>query len=210
MKNTKYAVLDQNKDKLEQFIRGAMLGDGCIPKIQTAGKNYRLTFGHSEKQYDYLLWKYEFLQLYQLDGKIVRNVNTSSRYKNNQCISYHFKSKTHPIFTEYRDKYYMNNKRTINRNDISKMDEFALAIWYMDDGNISRPKNKSAFIELNTQSFSKEDTLFLCQLLKKKWDIQSNRMNYSGVIRITVESSKRFLNLIEPYKHENLSYKWVL
>ncbi len=209
MKNTKYITIQNEKlEKIKQFIRGSILGDGSIPKIDSTGKNYRMTFGHGHKQEEYLKWKHNFLEDYLLSGAINKRVVKSNRYKSGECISYHFKSKTNPIFTEFRNLYY-KDKKVLN-DDIKNIDEFALAIWYMDDGNISRPKNKKAHIELNTQSFSVDEINLLVNLLKDKWNIRSARMSYSNIIRISVLDCQRFLDIIEPYKINCLNYKWVL
>lgn len=210
MRNTKYVQIPEDKlDKFKQFIRGSILGDGCIPKLGKRSKNCRLTFGHGEKQLKYLEWKHSFLEEYLLSGKIHRNVAKSDRYKSGQCISYHFKSKTHPVFTEFRTMYYKNMKG-LDLKDIAKIDEFALAIWYMDDGNISRRKKRSPHIEFNTQSFSPTEVNFLVNLLKDKWNIRCARMSYSNIIRVSSYDCQKFLDLIEPYKINCLNYKWVL
>ena len=210
MKNTKYVEIPISKlSVLQQFIRGSLLGDGSIPKKEEKGKNYRMTFGHGHKQKAYLEWKHAFLENYLLSGAINKRIAKSSRYKTRECISYHFKSKTHPIFSEYRSLYY-NIIKEINKDDIIMMDEFALAIWYMDDGNISRRKKRSPHIELNTQSFSSDTVDFLIDLLKSKWNIKCARMSYSNIIRISTFDCQKFLNIIKPYKIDCLAYKWVL
>jgi hypothetical protein len=210
MKNTKYIEIPLCKlDMLKQFIRGSILGDGSIPKQSEKSKNYRITFGHGHKQKAYLEWKHDFLEKYLLSGAIVKRIAKSDRYKTGECISYHFKSKTHPIFTEFRNLYY-NDKRFINKEDISKLDEFGLAIWYMDDGNITRRKKRTPHIELNTQSFLSDEIDFLVNLLQTKWNIRCARMTYSNIIRISSYDCQKFLDIIEPYKVKCLAYKWVL
>lgn len=210
MRKTNYIEIPANKlDVLKQFIRGSLLGDGSIPKQSIRSKNYRITFGHGHKQKAYLEWKHDFLEQYLLSGAIVKRIAKSNRYKTGECVSYHFKSKTHPIFTEFRNLYY-NDKRLLNKEDISEINDFALAIWYMDDGNISRRKNKSPHIELNTQSFSSDDVNFLVNLIQTKWKIRCARMTYSNIIRISTYDCQKFLDIIEPYKIDCLAYKWVL
>lgn len=210
MKNTNYVDIPTNKlCRLEQFIRGSLLGDGSIPKKDKGAKNYRMTFGHGHKQEEYLKWKHDFLEEYLLEGKIQKIVVKSNRYKSGECISYHFKSSSHPIFTQFRYLYYEDN-RVISRSDISNIDEFALAVWYMDDGNISRRKKRSPHIELNTQSFSSSDVSFLVSLITSKWGIKCARMNYSNIIRLSSMDCQKFLDIIEPYKINCLAYKWVL
>jgi hypothetical protein len=210
MKNINYIDIPISKlNKLKQFIRGSLLGDGSIPKKDKNSKNYRMTFGHGPKQKEYLMWKHAFLEEYLLSGAITKRVAKSERYKTGECVSYHFKSKTHPIFTNFRNLYY-SDKRFINKKDIVKIDEFALAIWYMDDGNITRRKKRSPHIELNTQSFLAEDVDFLVNLIQDKWNVRCARMSYSNIIRISSYDCQKFLDIIEPYKIDCLAYKWVL
>lgn len=210
MRKVNYVDIPTAKlNELEQFIRGSLLGDGSIPKKEKASRNYRMTFGHGEKQKEYLKWKHDFLEEYLLAGAIVKVVAKSDRYISGECVSYHSKSKAHPIFSKYRELYY-KDKREINREDIVNLDLFGLAIWYMDDGNISKGKKRSPHIELNTQSFMPEDVIFLAQLLRDKWGIKCARMTHSNIIRISSYDCKKFLNLIEPYKINCIAYKWVL
>lgn len=212
MRDINYIEIPERKlEELEQFIRGSVLGDGSIAKLTKPMVNTRLTFGHSEKQLNYLKWKHLFLENLDLAGKISKNTHISNRYKSGQCISYHFKSKTHPIFKKFRDLYYNeSNIRYINKEDILKMDEFALAIWYMDDGNLWKRKQKSDCITLNTQSFAKEDVIFLINLLYDKWNIISTYNKSEKTIRISSKSSENFLGIIEKYKIPCMEYKWVL
>lgn len=211
MKNTFYpTIIGNDLIKLEQFIRGSLLGDGCIPKITEKGKNYRMTFGHGLKQICYLNWKHQFLNDFDLAGKIVTRTAVSDRYKNGFCTSLHFKSKTHPIFTKFRKQYYPEGKKVLNKEDIIQMDEFGLAIWFMDDGYINNSKNKSSFAVLCTTSFNKDETEFLINFLEKKWNFKCYYYSSEKGIRFSVESSKKLINLISKYIVDCLKYKEVL
>ena len=193
-----------NLENLEQFTRGSVLGDGHIEK-----KVGRLTFGHCTKQLDYLIWKQSFLKQYKISGKITKCISISDRYLTGECISYHMKSKRHPIFENLRNLYYKEVK-TLNKEDFIKLNEFGLAIWYMDDGNIWNRKKRSSCITINTHSFLKEDILFMISFLKEKWDILSTLNNTDNTIRISVKSCQNFINLIKPYIVECMKYKMVL
>lgn len=211
MKNTFYpTIVGNDLIKLEQFIRGSLLGDGCIPKILAKGKNYRMTFGHGLKQTCYLNWKHQFLNDFDLAGKIVTRTAVSDRYKNGSCTSLHFKSITHPIFTKFRHLYYPEGTKVLNKEDVILLDKQALAIWFMDDGYISTPKNKSSFAVLCTTSFTKEETEFLIELLCIKWNLKCSYYSSEKGIRFSVDSSKELLQLINPYIVDCLKYKEVL
>lgn len=211
MKNTFYStIIGDELIKLEQFIRGSLLGDGCIPKIQKNSKNYRMTFGHGLKQICYLNWKHQFLNNFDLSGKIVTRIAVSNRYKNGYCTSIHFKSNTHPIFTKFRKLYYPEEIKVLNKEDIIFLNEQALAIWFMDDGYINTPKNKSSFAVLCTTSFSKKETEFLINLLFTKWKLKCSYYSSEKGIRFSVDSSKELIKLINPYIVDCLKYKEVL
>jgi len=211
MKNIFYpTIIGNDLIKLEQFIRGSLLGDGCIPKIDEKGRNYRMTFGHGLKQICYLNWKHQFLNEFDLAGKIVKRTAISNRYKNGFCISLHFKSITHPIFTKFRKMYYPEGKKILNKEDVILLDEQGLAIWFMDDGYISKPKNKSFFAVICTTSFTKEETEFLIKFLWDKWNLKCYYYSSEKGIRFSIDSSKKLINIIDQYIVECLEYKRVL
>lgn len=203
-----YIIIPENKkEKLEQFIRGSILGDGSIPKLR--GKNCHMSFGHSEKQLDYLNWKRDFLHEYGLANEISKYIHNSTRYKSGSCVTFHLHSKVNPIFTEFRNLYY-SEKKFLNREDFIRIDEFALAIWYMDDGNIWNIKNKSSKITLNTQSFSIEDVKFMANFLSEKWNLACSYNKSDNTIIINVVSCDRFISLVKPYIVKCMEYKMVL
>lgn len=210
MRNTNYIQIPEKEiENLEQFIRGSLLGDGCISKLGKGSKNNRITFAHCSKQLDYLKWKQSFLNKIELGSeKITKVIAKSIRYKNGECVSFYTKSKTHPIFTRFREMYYTNTKE-INKTDIIKLNEFGLAIWYMDDGNLWKRKKRSDCITLNTTGFSKEDVIFLINFLYDKWQFICTYNKSDNTIRISTNSCKKFLFLIEPFKINCMAYKWV-
>ena len=90
------------------------------------------------------------------------------------------------------------------------MNEFALAIWFMDDGSVWFRKNRTACIILHTTRFRESDVKYLMQLLYKKWKLNTSYLKTDNCIRISVESSPVLLELIKPYMVKGLEYKWVL
>jgi len=190
-------------EKLEQFTRSSVLGDGHIEPIG------RLTFGHCTKQLPYLEWKQNFLLDFNLSGKITKCIHLSDRYKSGKCISYHLKSKKDKIFQNFRNLYY-KEKKFLNREDFIKLDEFGLAIWYMDDGNIWNRKNKSSCITINTHSFEKKDVLFMLDFFVSKWNIICTYNKSENSIRVSSKSCQNLINLINPYIVDCLKYKTVL
>lgn len=205
-----YVTIPEEKENmLKQFIRGSLLGDGSIPKIQSTGKNYRLCFSHGPKQECYINWKQSILDEFDLSGKIGKTKSISSRYKNGYCEFFTLKSRTHPLFTEFRNKYYVDNKKIINMDDISELNEFGLAIWYMDDGSLWFQKNKSTCAILHTTGFSEYEVKFLIEMLYKKWKIIATYYKSENSIRITSKSTIILIDLVRPYIQSCLQYKTV-
>jgi hypothetical protein len=197
------------KEQLEQFIRGSLLGDGWLSPQKTSKTMSYMAFTHSTKQLDYLKWKRNFLESFGILCKMRTYTHKSPRYKSGECISHSFTSRSHPLFSEYRQKYYGENGKGVNREDVEKLDDFGLAIWYMDDGNIWNRKNRSSCITINTQSFTKEDILFLIDLLKRKWEIISTYNKSDNTIRVSSKSCEKLIEIVRPYILECFKYKMV-
>lgn len=203
-------IIEEKLHKLEQFIRGSILGDGYLTIQKTEKTMSRMQFTHSPKQQEYLKWKGDILNSIGIKLKIRSYTHASSRYKSGYYTNYLGNSESHPVFTEFRKKYYPKGKKILNREDLKNINEFALAIWYMDDGNIWNRKNRSSCITLNTQSFSKDDIFFLIDLLLKKWEIKSTYNKSDNTIRVSSKSCSKLINLIKPYIISEMEYKTKL
>jgi hypothetical protein len=209
--NKKYVDLSlKDISLLESFIRGSMLGDGSVQFSSKLSKNANIVFAHGLKQKDYLQWKNSFLEKFELSGKVREYSHFSNRYKEGKCTTVFVKSKTHPIFSKFRNLYYKDRK-SICKEDIWNLDEFALAIWFMDDGHLWRRKKRSDVYVLNTQSFSLEDKQILQKVLLEKFYIKTSILKTDGEIRVALESMPIFYKLIKPYILDSFKYKlnWV-
>jgi len=74
----------------------------------------------------------------------------------------------------------------------------------MDDGARSR-----SAVYLNTQQFSLEEQEFLCELLQKTFGIHSalNRDKKYYRLRVSTESTRRFVKIVEEYVLPCFRYK---
>ena len=117
-----YQDLKQMSDTQRDLIKFSLLGDGCI-----SDTGYFIV-SHSEKQKDYLYWKYEMLK--DLCA--------------HEPTKYDETDKTFRDSTYHCDATYRFNTRKINeliniRNRpvvdiINELNEFGLSIWMLDDG----------------------------------------------------------------------------
>lgn len=196
-------------EKLEQFVRGSMLGDGWISPARKQGHRSYMAFTHGSKQLEYLEWKKDFLESFGIICKMRTYIHMSDRYKSGSCVSYSFTSRVSDVFSQFRELYYKKQK-FVNRDDIENLDEFGLAVWYMDDGNIWNRKNKSSCITFNTQSFTKEDVLFLIDFLFRKWQIVSTYNKSDNTIRVSSKSCAKLIEIVRPYIIKCFEYKTKL
>lgn len=90
-----------------------------------------LSIAHSEKQKEYLEYKWGILSKYNLVSPIIEYHLNNKRYSH-ELVEYRFKSKLHPIFTDIRNKYYdSNGHKRVFKEFVKNIDALGLAIWMM-------------------------------------------------------------------------------
>lgn len=172
----------------KSVLIGSALGDGNL-ELNWSKTNYRLRIGGSEKQKDYIFWKYNILKDIVL---------TEPKY-NQSTKSFHFSTISHPEITELGKIFYNGSKKVLP-DKISELlkDQTAVAIWFMDDGNAIKRSGKIYGYHFNTQSFSKEENVSLAQTLENVYGIESmleiNHGRYR--IRIMRKNSREILKKI--------------
>jgi hypothetical protein len=200
LKSNRYIQVIET-DELTQLLIGSVLGDGYFCKISGFAKNSRLSIAHSEKQKDYIIYKRSLLEKHNLAGKLQISNKFDSRLKNKNWIEYRFKSLTHPIFSQFRNNWYINNKKKLFLDDFNKINGLGLAIWFMDDGQCS-----TSSYQINTQSFLKEEILSMINILYLKFQIECT-VDKTNVLYIRTNSIDKFHYLIKPFMHPSMMYK---
>ena len=192
----------------KDVLIGSILGDGNLRILK---QNAFLTVSHSEKQKDYVLWKYNLFKKWVLTYP---RQEKREYYKDNrrQLISWRWSTVSHPTFTYYYHLFYPHGEKlipdSIKRILISPL---SLAVWCMDDGS-RKPYGKGAF--LHTQSFTLDDQLKLIEVLRKNFSIDA-RISSAGLwkgkrlnrLYITAGSFLQFRNLVLPYMLPSMFYK---
>lgn len=186
-KTTNSYILPDNIQ--EQIIIGSELGDGNLHSV-SSNKN-RLRIIHCEKQKDYLIWKNNLLWK---DEIIHIAENGYSKKPANR-----FSTK---MFYKFFDTY---------DELLSKMDILALAVLFMDDGNLSVKKSSTIYsmcgenekvVKLNNRI---NELLFIegkvCEYIKKD---SGTNISY---IRYTVSDTRIISKSIRKYVPEVMQYK---
>lgn len=134
---------------LQDIIYGSMLGDAHI--------STRYEESHCIRHKSYSLFKKECLKslgakswdFYSKDGHHQSRIYTSSSR----------------FWRSLREKFYPHGKKEIMF--LETLNPLIVAIWYMDDGNLTKFKNRNPSMCFSTNSFEKKGVEHLCSLLSK-------------------------------------------
>jgi len=180
----------------QELLIGSLLGDGTMnaPSVRTA----RFSEGHSMKQAPYTEWKAELLRPFTskvANGKTVREGRTyESRY---------FTTQTCTVLRPFYDLFYPKGKRVFPSTLPDLMTPFVLAVWFMDDGNLSG-------------RFHPRITFGLDELSRKRAFKALRRLGLRPVFSPDKGStisigfpgqSDLFYEKVGPYLHECMEYK---
>jgi hypothetical protein len=179
----------------KSIIIGSLLGDG---HLERNGVHFRLQITHSTKQKSYLLWKMRKLKRL-ISGKIY--IYRSS------C---RFRTKTLPIFDEFERMFYVNGVKRVPSEIHSILeDKLALAVWFMDDGNIRKIGDKVYGYYLNTQSFGYKDNVKLAKAFYKVYGWKVLLLKNKNNIRLYIPGYyvEDFREKIKTYIIPSLRYK---
>ena len=183
-----------NNDQL-QLIYGSYLGDGHLS--YTSNNRLRLKIIHCEKQKKYCLWKANMLNISELT--FIEKNDYSKK------PAYTFQSKIFDLDNEIpRDTKIVPNWL------LDKIDDKGIAIWFMDDGSVSRYENNDiSSITIHSNNYDEETHIRFIN----KFKIYDIDCYYSKVkekyycLKFNKVNSLKLLNLITPYIHCDFNYK---
>ena len=180
------------------------MGDGCFCSIGSNTKNRCLSIAHSAKQKEYLEYKWRILNKYNLASPIVEYHINNKRYSH-ELVGYRFKSRLHPIFTNIRIKYYdTSGHKRVFKEFVKDIDTLGLAIWYMDDGYVT----KNSCI-LSTCSFTLEEQSILAGILLDKFGLHFTVGKHDNSMYLQAKDFSKFVELIKDYIIPSMQYKLI-
>lgn len=180
----------------EQIILGGLLGDSYFEK-----KKERVSFAHSEKQLEYLKWKYSFFDT---------NANINSvyhTYNGKKYLGYYFiisKKYLNNEFALFIKKNLFSNdgRKKISLKYLNQLTPLGIAVWWMDDGNISLTKDgDNRYGKLSTHCFNYEENVLIQKYFKDKWniDVSVKQERSYFFIKIRASELKKLIKIIYPY-----------
>lgn len=151
---------------LAEFLTGVLLGDG---HLECRKKNARYAEGGSNELY--LRWKHSVLQRYfptTFDQRLsAPHVRSGKRYQ-----GWWIKTSAHPLLTEAHAAWYSGGIKGVPANIVEQhLTEFALAVWFCDDGCSLKDRSTA---NLYTMAFQLSDVEFLQELLFRRFSLSTN------------------------------------
>jgi len=177
----------------EQILLGSILGDGCV--LKRSSRNPIWTETHSIHQIDYLSWKQTKMYPFIKDISI-----------GHKGTVVYMKSRALPQLGFYRGVFYPKDKKIIPVEALEWIDDLAVAVWYMDDGGISKEEQQ---VKIATCGFDTRTNGMLQGWLAEKYKIHFEvrwHRNYPSLV-LQKGSNKKFFSIIEPYIVPSMRYK---
>lgn len=181
-----------NNDQM-QIIVGSYLGDG---NIHTEGVNkYSCKFTQGVNQKDYLLWK----------SNILNCESTLWAIKSGYCDNPVFCTRVNTFPTKLPLDNRGKKNKHIPQEIIDYMDERAIAIWFMDDGNLSTLENHAT---LYCCAFDLDSIERLCLRLQD-FSIFASICKSKGFYYLSFnkDNTEKLSKLISPYVDYSMEYK---
>lgn len=193
----------------KDIIIGSLLGDGSMRMI---GRNTNPVFcvSHSEKEKDYVFWKYKELKRL-INTAPWREQRIYHKDRSRKLFSWRFQTLSSLFFSDIYKTFYPKKKKIIpvGIENLLRKSPLALTVWIMDDGN----RNHNALF-LNTQSFSLRDQQRLVKALKNVFNFKATINKHSkskGIqlyrIRINTESTNELGDMVKRLILPEFKYK---
>jgi len=186
------------------LVRASLLGDGCLVNAASRYGAAKYQEAHSEKQEEYVLAIRK-----ALGDCSIKSKDTVSGYGSKMVWA---RSREYPAFGRLRDEWYTNGVKHIP-DDLSWVDDFAVAKWLMDDGMRQKFKRQADRISFSTHSFTKSDIIRLGDKLSEMYGTSYHVVNDGGRGYVLVINSgrkqqiRRLWQSVAPHVHPSMRYK---
>ncbi len=186
-----------------QVVLGGLLGDSGI--LQPAKYNRRgIIFSHSMAQTEYFDYKIKLLG--SLAHEIKGSIGGFPGSKPNRRAISRLVPSLHELISEYCVGE--EGKKSVSKAWVDELTPLGLAIWYLDDGSIKYISKQRRRARISTNGFSFEEVQLLCEMLMRRFGIDSGVFDYKGpIIVMSADGTERFFDLIYPYVPACMKYK---
>jgi recombination protein RecA len=181
-----------------QVVLGSLMGDGNIsPNLQDrSGVRFRL--GHGARQAAYLDWKVGLLG----------NIECSRRVAPNGAVFADFRAL--PELDELRQAVYLGDgKKHLSWDYLKALTPLALAVWYMDDGQLG-----DASLDICVEAMSEGSRDRLVEHLRDAYDLDVKLIHRGALqkcyIQFSTAATTKFQEIVAPYVPPAMEHKLLL
>ncbi len=187
-------------------VIGSLLGDARL-ECRSIGKRHaitaRLRIHHSEKQKEYVFWKYETFKNLVSEGP--RRIKVWHDPKRNRDhYSWYFHTRSTEEFGELYHYFYRSGIKILPDSVFDFITPRALAVWFMDDGS-----NTKESFTMNTHCFSKDEQEKIITFLTERHSIPATMVKDRSKYKIAIGrfGYEAFTRIIEPFIISSMIYK---
>ena len=151
-------------DCQKQVLLGLLLGDGCLFKAKNATHPF-LSITRAKKDIAYLQWQYDVFKAFCMSGVSEREIHDKRTNKTYQQVK--VATRRALVFEQYYCDWYGNGKKSVPRT--LNLSPLTNAIWFCDDGCITRKTKTRLLLKLSTHGFSFDDVEYLKDILDRRF-----------------------------------------
>lgn len=197
------SFVDEPSDSIVHFVKSGLIGDGSL---SANGNSFKYSEGHMEQHSEYV-------------GEISRWLGSFSTKSDVRISGFGTKmfraaSKVWNGFSQIRKEFYEDGDDTMSRRlpeDLSWVDNFTIAKWYMDDGSLQHSENQNDRAVFSTNRFPKHEVERLAQKLNEMYGVNAVVFENKGwTIRVNAgrdNAIHKFWSSIAPHVVPCMKYK---
>jgi uracil-DNA glycosylase len=183
-------------DLASDVVIGTLLGDGSINS-----KSSYLSFGHSERQAEYALFKADLLAELGSEAESLAVAAVSGGPRTYPVV--HVRTRASRALRIVRGDFYAPRKR-VPAWVADRLNARILAIWFMDDGYMRIRQGRQPAAEIATNGFDADDLQVLIVGLSR---LGLPCKSLRGRLFFDVATTRRLSELVAPFVPPSMRYK---
>lgn len=192
------------KRDLMKYISAFTMGDGGVYYPGDRSQNCRFVSNQIDKNSDYIYWRANILR--ELTDVNVYKVERGGR-QDILCTM----TKSHPIYTQVRNRLYVDNYKSVDPHYLKLLDWEMLSILYQDDGSCCKDTRCDATpsARLNTKRLSYGDSLLLKNALRDRLGLEWNihRHYHMYFLALRAKDYEKFREGVQDFIKPSFKYK---